>query len=63
MRAHYTDHGLRIGPADVEVMYTDDKLGAWLVVKTEHAAVEVRITPAGRKVTAKPSRLRRRDED
>jgi hypothetical protein len=58
MDAKHTDYGLRVGPADVRVLYTDDKLGAWLLIETYHDAVEVRITPKGRKVTAEKSDLR-----
>lgn len=58
MEAHHTEYGLRVGPSDVRVLYTDDRHGVWLLIETYHDAVEVRITPKGRKVTAEKSSLR-----
>ena len=55
MDAKHTDDGLRVGPADVHVLYTDDRAGAFLLIETDHEALEVRITPKGRKITTKRS--------
>ena len=65
MKVRDTKHGLmflRDGcePFYVDVLW-DDQYGSWLLVGTRHASVEVRVTPAGRKVTAEPSNLTPRD--
>ena len=57
MNAKHTDYGLRVGPADVHILRTDDKAGAWLLIETYHEAIEVRITPKGRKIETKRSGL------
>lgn len=57
-----TEHGVAflngLMPTYVEVLYSDPERGTWLIVGTEHAAVEVRVTPKGRKVTATESTYR-----
>jgi hypothetical protein len=63
MRVADTQYGLRLlrddrPPIDVVVIYDDAQRGTWLLVGTEHDAVEVRVTPRGRSVAANDTELR-----
>ena len=62
---HDTDNGVKLltdGCADIyiDMLYSDPKRGAWLLLSTDYGAVEVRVSPAGRKVSAEPSELTHR---
>ena len=62
MKMSDTAHGIRFvsdGQCDiyVAILASDPKHGVWMLVGSEHQAVEVRVTPAGRKVEAKASAL------
>ena len=64
MKVMNTPGGLRLlreggqSPVDIVVIYGDDKRGLWMLIGTDHAAVEVHVTPAGRKVTTEQSHRR-----
>ncbi len=62
MRVSDTEHGVTFlrddrEPFYMDVLYDDPEHGTWLLIGTRYASVEVRVTPGGRKVTAKPSSL------
>ena len=64
MKVRDTRHGLmflRDEPFYIHVIEHDPKHGTWLLIGTRYASVEVRVTPGGRKVTAKPSSLTPQD--
>ena len=55
MRAYHTKHGLRVGPLQVSVAYTDDKYGACLNLTTKCGRhLSVHVSPAGRVLEAGP---------
>ena len=63
MKVRDTKHGLRLlrdgrESIDVTIITDDERFGTWLLIGTRHDAIEVRITPAGRKVIASETRLR-----
>ena len=65
--AKITEHGYGIvivrdghAPIYLDLLYADTKRGSWLLLSTDHSAVEVRVSPAGRKVSAETSRLTHR---
>ena len=62
MKMRDTEHGLMFlrddrEPFCMDVIWDDPKYGTGLLIGTGHASVAVRVTPGGRKVTAKPSSL------
>ena len=62
MKVRDTEYGLMFlrddrEPFYMDVLYDDPKYGTGLLIGTGHGAVAVRVTPGGRKVTAKPSSL------
>ena len=62
MKVRDTEYGLMFlrddrEPFYMDVLYDDPKYGTGLLIGTGHASVAVRVTPGGRKVTAKPSSL------
>ena len=62
MKMRDTEHGLMFlrddrEPFYMDVIWDDPKYGTGLLIGTGHASVAVRVTPGGRKVTAKPSSL------
>ena len=58
MKARFHEHGIRLEPGngntvvDVVILHSNPQHGTFLRIKTEHDHVDVRITPAGRKVEA-----------
>jgi len=62
MKVRDTEHGLMFlrddrEPFYLDVLSDDPTFGTWLLIGTADGAVEVRVTPGGRKVTAELSSL------
>ena len=62
MKMRDTEHGLMFlrddrEPFCMDVIWDDPKYGTGLLIGTADGAVEVRVTPGGRKVTAELSSL------
>ena len=53
MRSYHTEHGIRVGPLQVSVAYTDDRSGACLNLVTQSGRhLKVYVSPAGRRLEA-----------
>ena len=63
MAASFPPPALAVGPAHVHVIVSNDDLGTMLLIETYHTAIEVRITPAGRKITTSTTDRRITMED
>lgn len=50
MDTERTDTGFVVGPAEVELLYSDDQHGVSIRIRTDHAEVVVHATPKGRKL-------------
>ena len=45
--ANQTQYGFKYGPVEVTRIYSDEKGGVWLELKTKRSAMMVRVTPTG----------------
>jgi hypothetical protein len=43
-----TDYGFKVGDLDVSLAYSDDKLGATVLLRTGRQEVQVHVSPKGR---------------